>query len=88
MPLGASEAELQQFDLIRGPFDLLAVQAHMHRVPQIQAHHGQDDQHAVLLAEFPELEPADQGLVPANTGNMDHIDRLHGIGLDRLNHGG
>ena len=59
LPFGASQAQLEQLDLIGGPFDLLAVQAHMHRVPQIQAHGGHDDQHPVLFAEFPELEPTD-----------------------------
>jgi hypothetical protein len=54
----------------------------MHRVSQVEAHGGHDDEDPVLLAEFPELEAIDEGLISTDTGDMDDIDRFDLIRLD------
>jgi hypothetical protein len=84
MALRASEAQLEEFDLIGRPFNLLAVEAHMHGITQVEAHGRHDDEHPVLLAQLPELQPIDQRLITADAGDVDHIHGLDLIGLDGL----
>ena len=87
MPSGSPKAHLQQLNLIGGAFNLLAVEPHVHGVAKVQAHGGHDDEHPMLLAQFPELQPIDQGLIAADAGDMHDIDRFDLISFDGLDEG-